>query len=96
MKILKPKNAEVILRFVYEIMQRVNYPMGISDHKRHWIGEYRNVEITVPLPEEQHQIATILSDIDAEIEKLQQQLAKYKMIKQGMMQNLLTRKIRLV
>jgi type I restriction enzyme, S subunit len=95
MKILTPKNADVNLRFVYEIMQRIDYPMGLGDHKRHWIGEYRHIEIKVPLPEEQNRIAHILGDMDKEIEKLHQQLAKYKMVKQGMMQNLLTGKIRL-
>lgn len=46
--------------------------------------------------EEQKRIAQILSDMDAEIEALEKKLEKYKMIKQGMMQNLLTGKIRLV
>ncbi|MBV6519497.1 MAG: restriction endonuclease subunit S [Candidatus Brocadia sp.] len=46
--------------------------------------------------EEQTTIARILSDMDAEIEALEKKLEKYKMIKQGMMQNLLTGKIRLV
>jgi type I restriction enzyme S subunit len=45
---------------------------------------------------EQTRIATILSDMDAEISALETKLAKYKQIKQGMMQNLLTGKIRLV
>lgn len=54
------------------------------------------VEISLPKREEQTQIATILSDIDTEIEALETKLAKYKHIKQGMMQNLLTGKIRLV
>lgn len=48
-----------------------------------------------PLPE-QTAIAQILSDMDAEIEVLEKKLEKYKMLKQGMMQNLLTGKIRLV
>jgi len=46
--------------------------------------------------EEQTAIATVLSDMDAEIEKLEQKLAKYKQIKIGMMHQLLTGKIRLV
>ncbi len=53
----------------------------------------------IPLPktkEEQTQIAIILSDMDAEIEQLEQKLSKYKLVKQGLMQNLLTGKIRLV
>ena len=45
---------------------------------------------------EQTRIAQILSDMDAEIEALEKKLEKYKMLKQGMMQNLLTGKIRLV
>lgn len=45
---------------------------------------------------EQTAIAQVLSDMDAEIENLDQQLAKYKMLKQGMMQVLLTGRIRLV
>ena len=45
---------------------------------------------------EQTRIATILADVDAEISALETKLAKYKQIKQGMMQNLLTGKIRLV
>lgn len=44
----------------------------------------------------QKQIAQILSDMDIEIQELERKLDKYKMIKQGMMQNLLTGKIRLV
>ena len=44
---------------------------------------------------EQTAIATVLSDMDAEIEKLEQKLDKYRQIKTGMMQQLLTGKIRL-
>ena len=42
---------------------------------------------------EQNEIATILSEMDGEIEALQTKLNKYKMVKQGMMQQLLTGKI---
>lgn len=45
---------------------------------------------------EQINIAKILSDIDIEIEELELKLDKYRMAKQGMMQQLLTGKIRLV
>ena len=56
----------------------------------------RNFEIPLPPPIEQTHIATILSDMDSEITSLQTKLAKYKNIKLGMMQNLLTGKIRLI
>lgn len=45
--------------------------------------------------EEQKAIAQILSDIDAEIEALEQKRDKYNAIKQGMMQELLTGRVRL-
>lgn len=48
------------------------------------------------LVEEQQAIAQILSDMDSEIEQLEKKLAKYQQIKQGMMQELLTGRIRLV
>lgn len=54
------------------------------------------IEIAIPSKAEQTRIATILSDMDAEIEHLDQKLDKYRMIKQGMMQELLTGKTRLI
>ena len=45
---------------------------------------------------EQSAIATILSEMDADIEALEAKRAKYEQLKQGMMQELLTGKIRLV
>jgi len=56
-----------------------------------------NYKIYYPLQKtEQIHIATILSDMDAEIAGLEDKLSKYKMVKQGMMQELLTGRIRLV
>ena len=49
-----------------------------------------------PTVEEQIAIATVLSDLDSEIEAVEQKLTKYRQVKQGMMQQLLTGKIRLV
>ncbi len=54
------------------------------------------VEISIPNVKEQENIAAILSDMDAEIEVLETKLEKYKKVKLGMMQNLLTGKIRLL
>jgi len=55
----------------------------------------KNVLIPVPSHEEQTFIATVLSDMDAEITSLEEKLSKYKMVKQGMIQELLTGRIRL-
>ena len=49
-----------------------------------------------PTLSEQSRIAEILSDMDIEILKLEDKLEKQKQLKQGMMQSLLTGKIRLV
>jgi len=54
------------------------------------------IEIAIPSKAEQTRIATILTNMDTEIEVLKQKLAKYRMIKQGMMQELLTGKTRLI
>jgi type I restriction enzyme, S subunit len=54
--------------------------------------------VLLPLPPqtEQAAIAAILSDMDAEIAALEAKLAKARQLKQGMMQELLTGRIRLV
>jgi len=54
------------------------------------------LNISVPPKDEQKAIAQILSDMDAEIQALQSKREKYGQIKQGMMQELLTGKTRLV
>ncbi|MGM0586930.1 MAG: restriction endonuclease subunit S [Bacteroidota bacterium] len=64
---------------------------GISKNK------LKQVEIYLPPTiEEQKVIAQILSDMDEEINALQAKRSKYEKIKQGMMQELLTGKTRLV
>jgi type I restriction enzyme, S subunit len=62
------------------------------------IGQFDLRQIWIPLPPkaEQEAIATILSDMDAEIVALEAKLAKARQLKQSMMQELLTGKTRLV
>jgi len=57
-------------------------------------NKIKQIDAKIPNLKEQTAIATILSDMDAEIEALEQTLDKYTMIKQGMMQQLLTGRIR--
>lgn len=52
--------------------------------------------LVVPKYEEQQAISCVLSDMDDEITELEQKLEKYRQVKKGMMQQLLTGKIRLV
>jgi len=58
-------------------------------------SDIESIEIAYPKKEEQTAIAAILSDMDAEIESLEQKRDKYTMLKQGMMQQLLTGRIRI-
>jgi len=64
--------------------------MGLS------LGELKKIPFLKPPHQEQTAIATILSDMDAEITALETKLTKARHIKQGMMQELLTGRIRLV
>ena len=56
----------------------------------------RDLLLSVPPLPEQTAIATILSAMDAEIAALETKLAKTRQLKQGMMYNLLTVRIRLL
>jgi type I restriction enzyme S subunit len=55
----------------------------------------RDVLVLFPEKNEQQAIAQVLSDIDSEITALEKRRDKMKAIKQGMMQELLTGRIRL-
>lgn len=57
---------------------------------------FLNLSFPLPAHAEQTAIATILSDMDAEIAALEAKLAKARQVKQGMMQELLTGKTRLL
>ena len=91
MKILVAKQG-VSIKFVYEAMQVLNYPVG--GHQRHWISIFANLVIGLPSPPEQQKIASVLSYADKEIELLEQQLADLKQEKKALMQQLLTGKRR--
>ena len=61
------------------------------------LKKFKEMRVYLPVDKtEQDTIVSILSDMDNEIEALEQKLAKARQIKQGMMQQLLTGKIRLV
>ncbi|CDN31778.1 Type I restriction-modification system, specificity subunit S [Mucinivorans hirudinis] len=94
MKILTINNIDYNLRFIFELMQIIDFPL--SDHQRYWISEYSELIIQLPNNrKEQQAIAEILTDMDDEIELLEQQRSKYTALKQGAMQQLLTGQIRL-
>ena len=58
--------------------------------------ELFRLQVKLPAPDEQTAIATVLSDMDAEIAALEARRDKTRLLKQGMMQELLTGRTRLV
>ena len=93
-KILKKKINNIDLKYLFERMQIIRFPLG--GHKRYYISEYQHINLEVPKFEEQQTIAKVLCDMDTEIEALEKKRNKYKAVKQGMMQELLTGKTRLI
>lgn len=79
-----------ILRF--KMMERAIGSTFLEISKK----DLSELDIAVPTFLEQCAIAQVLSDMDDEIEQLEKKLAKCQQIKQGMMQELLTGRIRLV
>jgi type I restriction enzyme, S subunit len=59
------------------------------------LTQVRETEVPMPSFEEQTALAAVFSDMDAEIGALEAKLAKARYLKQGMMQELLTGRIRL-
>lgn len=86
-------------KFIYYLyifigLERFGTGSGVPTLNRNDVHAFQT-----PLPptqEEQKAIVQILSDMDAEIEALERKRDKYKAIKQGMMQELLTGKTRLI
>lgn len=98
--VIEPK---VPARLLYYILNSSNIRQQIED-KSFGTG-YRSLslksikELKISLPTtlaEQTAIASILSDMDSEITSLEEKLAKVRQTKQGMMQELLTGRIRLI
>ncbi|MBU2569229.1 MAG: restriction endonuclease subunit S [Gammaproteobacteria bacterium] len=87
-------------KYLQLILNRHKYFLALDDGvtQTHILnGDIANCQLYAPENrEEQTAIATILSDMDAEIQALEQRLSKTRQIKQGMMQELLTGKTRLI
>jgi type I restriction enzyme S subunit len=90
---LKANPKFIYYRFCLIKWKEYNEASGVPSLNKNTL---ENIEISIPSFEEQTRIATILSDMDAEINALESKLEKYKKVKLGMMQNLLTGKKRLV
>jgi type I restriction enzyme S subunit len=91
-QVISTKNDNNVQYYYYSLMEKEIPNTGYNRHYKYLL----EMKFYRPKLEEQTAIASILSDMDAEIEALEQKLNKYKAIKQGMMQELLTGRIRLI
>ena len=99
--VLKPEKNKAISGFIFYLVQRDEFIEAASEaYGTHMPrSDWKVVSmfpVATPSMEEQVAITSILSDIDAEIQAFQKRLSKTLHLKQGMMQELLTGKTRLV
>lgn len=93
MKLLRAKeNADI--KYIFEAIQMIKYTVG--GHERHWISKFAYLTIPFPPIEEQKRISKVLLTADQEISFLKSKVEKLKEQKKGLMQQLLTGKIRTI
>jgi type I restriction enzyme S subunit len=86
------------LYYVLKLDQQKIFNLQTGGAQPHvYPDQLRDLEILIPTDiNEQTEVAKVLSDMDAEIQALERRREKIKQIKQGMMQQLLTGRVRLV
>lgn len=82
--------------YLMEPLKAIEYETSCTTVKHLSHSDIENIELSMPELEEQTTIATVLTDMDADLAALEQQRDKTRALKQGMMQALLTGRIRLV
>ena len=93
----KAKNTFIYYFFQSDRLKRqIGLLTNSSSQGNIGMGDIEQLIFLLPTVEEQTAIASILSDMDSDISNLQQRLTKTRQIKQGMMQQLLTGRIRLI
>ncbi len=81
-----------LLKFHEKEIMGLRVGSGLPNIQRNRLIEF---SLSIPDREKQHAIALVLDEINEVITAMENKLQKYKMVKQGMMQALLTGKIRL-
>lgn len=82
MKMLELKSAEYDIKFLYYLMQTLNF--NSTEHKRYWISKYSKQKVNVPPLAEQKQIAAILDAADSLRQKDQQLIEHYTALSQSL------------
>lgn len=101
-RILRPMKSKISGLFFAQVMKSEQAAVQLKEHTA--ISAYPNLRpsffespwLNMPPLAEQTAIATVLSDMDADIAAVEAKLGKARQLKQGMMQELLTGRIRLV
>ena len=93
--VLKPKVSLDTRFFCEYINHGIHFAVESTGVPQLTAPQISRYLLPVPPKSEQNAIASILSDMDAEIAALEQRLHKTRAIKQGMMQQLLTGRVRL-
>lgn len=95
--VLIPKGKDILdSRYVTELINNhVKFPLESTGVPQLTVPQIENIELSLPMVEEQRNIADALSDVDSMIFSLEKLIAKKRAIKQGAMQELLTGKKRL-
>jgi type I restriction enzyme S subunit len=86
MKILYPKSNNIDIRFVFEAMKFIKFPL--AEHKRYWISEYQREKIYVPKQEEQKEIVNISLYLKKSIDNLLDSIDTIKSFKKGLLQKM--------
>lgn len=92
-------NLQANANYLYYALGRVDFSLyGKQAVKGYTLNKasLKTVELSLPPTDEQTAIATALSDLDAELAALEHRRNKTLEVKQGMMQELLTGRIRLI
>jgi len=100
--VLRPHQSRSISRFLYQhffertVNDQIEKLIAGSNYPAISSRDVRSLKLIVPCVKEQEAIADALADMDAELASLEAKRDKAIAIKQGMMQELLTGRVRLV
>lgn len=100
--VIRCRPRQAVPRFIFatlfgvEVQAQIERLIAGSNYPAVNGGDVRKLRISMPGAEEQDAIASALTEMDSEIAALEQKVAKAHQIKQGLMQKLLTGKVRLV
>jgi type I restriction enzyme M protein len=76
MKILKAKEDKANIRFLYYVMQKIQFDS--STHKRYWISQYSHIEIPLPPLSVQEEIVAEIESYQKIIDGARQVVENYK------------------